>query len=329
MSTIGAGESPLALARQFMNAKRGLTDESIPARLMEADPGASEFRAMQGLGNDVALNEPVFGNGMWKESGRLGRAANKSYHFNTAVDEMFRSMVYLAKVEKGMAPDLAIQEALKAMGDFSRMSALERGYVREVLPFYAWARHITQLTLRLPIEHPMRVAWTLHLADAYGDDQASLPDFARGGVKLGANSFLPATSLNPFTDISRSALLSPTGFAAATSPIIKIPAFVGQGFDLSHGFKQATRPPGVGNRTERGNLEPGPILNPAAIGNYIVNQVPIARGVRSAIQGDAGRYNTGQIIKDKKGNIVYPGTQGKLGAMAGTLFPIPRRINNG
>ena len=76
---------------------------------------------------------------------------------NQAMDDIYRSAVYMAKVDKGLAPELAARETLKAMGGFFRMSKAERQYIREVIPFYSWMRHTTSLMYRMPLEHPMRV----------------------------------------------------------------------------------------------------------------------------------------------------------------------------
>jgi hypothetical protein len=194
------------------------------------------------------------------------------------------------------AKEFALRESLKAMGDFSRMTPFEQSYVKNVIPFYAWMRHMTALSVKLPLEHPLRVAWTVNLADRFGD-QGDLPDYLKGNLKVGG-TFLPTRSLSPFSDIGGGALLNPASAAKGVSPIIKLPVAAATGINLSRGFNQTSRPAGTGNLDSLGRETFTPLINrPRELANVALGQVPVARNLRDLIQGAAPRYDTGQRIK--------------------------------
>ena len=137
-------------------------------------------------------------------------------------------------------------------------------------------------------------------------------------------SIIPLGNMSPLNDVVSRSPFSLPGLAGAVSPAFKVPLELGTGIDLSH-YRIGTRPPGVPGRDEHGNLKLSTILDPAAVGNILVNQVPIARGLRSVVQGDAGRYGgTGQIIRDNRtGQPTFPGDS-RVNALLKTFFPIPR-----
>lgn len=325
MATVGAGVDPFTLLSKLGEAKRmvdeGIVNSHEQERLYTSNLTRRDIQTpgttLDTLGNPTIETRPGFGR----------RFINKSYAFNSYIDDMSRTAVYLAKLDKGLSPEIAVRESLKALGDFDRMSAFEKNFVKEVIPFYPWMRHITQLTLRLPIEHPMRVAWMLKLGNEYGDPQSGLPDFMKGAVGFGkpGTHYIPLSNVNPFGDVVARSPLTPTGFAASVSPFIKYPIMAATGIDLSHGFNQATRPQGVGSFNARGEYKAGPILDPNALLNMAINQVPIARGARDVVTGGVGRYSgTGQIVKDKEGNPKYPPTQSRLESLIRTFVPFPR-----
>src|SRR4030095_7075728 len=92
----------------------------------------------------------------------IGHIARGSFRLNEFVDNLTRSSVDLAKLTRGESSDAALQSTLRTLGDYTRMSNFQRKIVREFIPFYAWRRHSTVATLRLPITSPTRAAFVLH-----------------------------------------------------------------------------------------------------------------------------------------------------------------------
>lgn len=240
---------------------------------------------------------------------------------NEFVDNVGRSAVYLNKLKQAdnlgtklgatTAEEYALRESLKAMGDFSRMTPFEQSYVKNVIPFYAWMRHMTSLSVKLPLEHPLRVAWTMNLADRFGD-QGDLPDYLKGNVRIG-DTFLPTKALNPFGDVGSGALLNPASVARGVSPFIKLPVAAASGINLSRGFDQATRPQGTGNLDSLGRETFTPLLNrPRELANMAINQSPLTRNLAALVRGPSARYDTGQRIPgierrtDVVGRVVTP-----------------------
>lgn len=232
MATIGGGVTPVDWLRHHGEVMRLLRAEAraeldgrLPRRLLQG-PTAGELEFF-----GARVRQP-------HRLNVVARAANRSFRMNSFVDSYARSITYLAKLDKGMDEKAALRAALKAAGDFNRMSAFERNVIRRIFPFYAWLRHITKLTFSLPIEHPARVVWTLHLADLYGDPeaQAELPGFLRGSIPLGGDRFLTVGAMNPFGDsTSDSPILSARGFLSSINPALAVPFEAATGIDLRKG----------------------------------------------------------------------------------------------
>lgn len=320
MATVGGGLNPVELVLNLKRARdliKSGDEAALPARLFESNVMRQEMIRL-------------FGDASLESASLLRRSLAKSYAFNTFVDDTFRSAVYLTKIGDGLAPDIAIREALKAMGDFTNMKPWERNIAREVVPFYAWARHITGLTLRLPVEHPMRVAWTLHLADLYGDDQSALPDFLKGSLRFG-DKFITANNLNPFSDPTRTPIFTPSGLGQALSPFLKVPAQMLTGVDASHGFKQTSRPLSVGKYGARAERLPG-MLPLKELPGIVANQVPIWRTARDVIPvpgvqswgAPGARYGTGEPIG--QGADRLGGGEPRWQTILRSLGPFPRRV---
>jgi hypothetical protein len=137
------------------------------------------------------------------EAGRLGRAIaqtkpiqlpmnflrnvrDKSFGFNSNVDQHFRGRVYLEQARK-MARNQLVKETGKGIissrdillrageiskdpvaaanlikktdrvfFNFNRLTPLERKYVRRVIPFWSWYREIARVTLSMPETMPVR-----------------------------------------------------------------------------------------------------------------------------------------------------------------------------
>jgi hypothetical protein len=314
MATFGAGLNPVELGRAVIDAIKQYRasgpkgersfEDVVPRRLLTAGPTHSEFRFLRPPDEQPLGRFPR----VQKAAEKLGTPARLSYAANEFVDNIGRSAVFLAKKSKGLSDEEAVKAALQAMGDFSRMTPFERRFVRRAIPYYAWSRHITTLAFQLPIEHPLRVAWTLHLADEYADpDTRDLPGSLAGAVKLPGGKLLEAGRFFPFGDAGR--ILEPNGVESQLSPLAKIPVQSRQGVNLSSG-KPFSRPPGTGRHDEFGAQLP----TAPSIAHQVGGLFPQKRLVDSLTGRDkVARYDTGDKVLTAKGPIA-------TGKNAGTGF---------
>lgn len=314
MAMVGTGMDPVTYARRIREAydlmKR---DRDSPTELI--DPTLTK----RGLTAEDWMKS--------EEAGRtnpVSRLVRKSYEFNGIVDDVNRVAIWLEQMDKLTPTDIlhfksrhpefanlpdsqikneaAIRLSLDVAGDFTRLTPLERSVFRRVIPFYPWLRHITKLTLRLPVYAPTRVAWLLHLSDMYGDD-APLP-FLEGSIPLGGENFLRLPNVNPFTggvlpggegDGS-----GPLGLTGAVSPVISLPTLAAFGFDVRT-MNQVRRAPGTGRLDKYGRPMWGP-LSPDQIAYQVQNlspQLRALRGVQETVRdgGVVMRYPTGQAVR--------------------------------
>lgn len=296
LATIGAGVDPVTLARNIgvALAEWKRTGEMPgPNRLFSAGGTHAEF---------AYLADAAPGTGALGKARRVaGAPARAGYRINEFVDDLGRSAVYMAKEAeaggKGLvgarASEYALREALKAMGDFSRMTPFERSVVRRIVPFYAFQRHMTQLAFRLPIEHPLRTAWTLHLSDQYGqlpEDLQGLPSWMRGVIPFGS-TLVGTSNLNPFGQAGE----LPTdlqSIASPLNPLIKMPIENLTGIKTLTG-RPFSRPPGSGRVSEGGDVLP----SAPSVPRQLWRMLPQGRAV-DALTGrdDIVRYDTGDPV---------------------------------
>ena len=253
-----------------------------------------------------------------------------------------RARAELARVEASDAPfapeEYALRQALNVMGDYARMAPWERKMV-QIMPFYRWARHITQLSLRMPFEHPARVAWTLHLAELGAPEEGELPSWLQGSIPMGG-WLMPSRMLNPFGDIGSSEggpLLNPDEFLRSVSPFIKVPIAALTGRNLGRGGDALTRPYGSGvvdPRTGREDQAPALVsLFPqntrwSELANVAVSQLPLTRNLRDVATGTVGqaRFDTGQRIMQNGRPLQSDNVYGPLAPLA-QLANLPRPMS--
>lgn len=200
--------SSLVDAIQTLRSPEGLQGQAL--RLSgESFSGAAEMRnlADKRLG---ALVEEGPTSLVGKGWGKVKQAAGAGYRINQFIDDLSHHAVYSAEmlgakaknqaidrleaqgaISKEWATEMrsrvptaedAMNSALKVAGDFSNLSRAEQEVVRRIFPFYPWYKHITQLAWKFPLDHPLRAAWAVHLADQYGDGQ-NRPDWLRGAIR--------------------------------------------------------------------------------------------------------------------------------------------------
>jgi hypothetical protein len=193
---------------------------------------------------------------------RFRNAIAWSYNLNEFVDNLGRSAVYLKELERApfklkdrsllntqmVDADIetrATQAALRAMGDFTRMTQFERRWVRQAYPFYAWLRHQTVAAMRLPLVSPYRFAWLLHITNLMNDPDIAPEILQRLGARIpiGNDRYLNIGGINPFGDIRRLPL-DPTDvneFTRGLTPAIDMPLRALTGYDPSQ-LRPVSRP---------------------------------------------------------------------------------------
>lgn len=292
----------------------------------------------------------------------IRKLAQHSYNMNEYVDNASRSAIYLAKMDprrqlfadwdagkitteqfkaqvKGtLGPEAALKQALRAAGDFSKLTSLEKQWVKRIWVFYPWYRHITKLAMSLPIYSPARTVWLLHLADVFGGDpdeareagagskhQAGLPKFAQGGIPLGGGTELSAGGLNPFAAGLDSPFYSPEGALGAVTPLAQWPAAVLFGKDLKHGMRDFSRSPGSGNLDEYGRPTGTPLWKDRdELSNYFQQQFPQGRLFQTATRQPILYYDTGEPMLSGGQPIEVDKPSGLSGAAMG-LFGVPAK----
>lgn len=376
-------------------AKLMESDPEAAAVAMNLDPRnhqGSEAPAMR-EGDTLALEPETVGR--VRQGGRLvGRTwrgvADAAYNWNGFVDDANRLAVFLSRkqtlteaqlmgwlkrdpelgtvaaeaarrnkttVHEELANEIAVRESLKVVGDFTRLTPLERRLARRVLPFYPWMRHITKLALRMPITSPVRVAWLMHLSLMFGE----VPEFGflQSYIPIGAEDenqtrdFLRIGKLNPFQDAmyggTGSAEYAPRNIPANVlgnlTPAISAPMALATGLDMRK-FQQLSRPPGSGSFDTYGNEIFNPLVGEGTLGigaaaSYLGNLTPqyrVAAAAKDGLDSLLGihewggklplRYGNGQVMRSQGQDILSDRPwYGPAMDLLGVPLTGPERIN--
>lgn len=327
LATLGAGLTPAQVAGNVGEARRLIKAFEAGGEIPAEHVAAMQRLIAAGFHNpDLATVE---------NARALGRLLNKSYGFNEYIDSVNRVTVYLAKHKGGVSSEAAVQLALKAAGDFSKMTPFERTVIRRAVPFYAWQRHITRLAFSLPIEAPARVAWTLHLSDLAkqtSPDPGAENEFNEGTIPF-MGKRLSVRSLDPY---GSSFFMDPTfrGAGYALNPVIKLATAAATGVNLNKG------PSGTVSGTFRGKNPSGfgapaevmAVKHPAALAQFATGNVPQVRTLQDLIAGKVPvRYDTGEPRKVGKGaskknakpTLTGRGRKETVARLLGVPFPEP------
>jgi hypothetical protein len=160
----------------------------------------------------------------WAQRARQAGSSivEKSYNFNAAFDDFYKSLSYLEGEGRGLAKGMSKQEAIKAgisrardmMIRWDTLTPLERESMRMVMPFYSWTNTVMKYLASYPSDHPWRTSFISSLAQAEQDDMASgIPQKLRGLLFYGdpdINGNVKAINLqgaNPFKDVANYATL--------------------------------------------------------------------------------------------------------------------------
>jgi hypothetical protein len=167
MGMVGSS-SPAQFGRNLLKVvdeyrKTGSLPPEAPARLIKSGSATAEM---------ARLTQAAEARG-----GRYGtalRATTKLMHKPFAIasflDNTARAAFYMTELQKRGSAEKALEATLRAMGEFDRMTPIERDYVRRLIPLWAWHREITRIAAHLAADHPLRVTWILHLGNAIRPD---------------------------------------------------------------------------------------------------------------------------------------------------------------
>jgi hypothetical protein len=167
----------------------------------------------------------ALGDKMLHDYGQMGDAryvARRVEHFThslaSSAQDMWKAASYLAEMKRASrnlsteeAMSLAVEHANKVFGTMDDLTPFERTVVRQVLPFYAWSKHLVQYVVSYPFDHPWRAAIANNLGQAVLEDWAAqkkdLPArymtyFWLGQNKKGEELLFPASGLFPFVQVA-------------------------------------------------------------------------------------------------------------------------------
>lgn len=330
MAMLGAGLTPKDIAEFMPEAMRRLKAENqllpgrapdetlghldhmagpreLPRTLFNRGFAATEADWLNPERINLNEGEPVTSYG--EPEGRFRRTkklARRSYQFNEYIDNLTRATIYLAKKndpEGRYSEKQAIAQALKAAGDFKKLTRFERNVVRRIWLFWPWYKHITKLTLRLPLEHPARVAWVWHIAELGqpddDDPDEELPPQYVGALRIG-DTFYRLPSANPFGEVTEGPALNPTTALKTVTPALQVPIALATGFDLGR-MRPFSRPPGAGGGDDGKGMKPI-LLGAEDTARYLARQFPQTRlGLQLIEDPSKVRYDSGDPIEVSRG----------------------------
>ena len=341
MSAVGGGIPPWELI-DGMRAIGKLDDAGIEAVLnrpefQDAGLNFEESRWMHETPDTPQPRTPI------------GKIQRKSFQLNAAINRYNRQGYLLAKLqrlleEKGLTLDgvqsggawddpvvqdaivKAVDDANEVMGTFDEMTPFERRVIRNIFPFWAWNRHITQLAFRTAVDNPARMLWTLRLGSYGTDPDLELPSWLKGSIPVGGQ-LIPTNFLNPFNDVGGGSIYTPGGAVRALSPGIRLGAFA-FGLDPSRGLSPTTRRYDAGNLDELAQ-ENALRFDPSGLLYQTIKTFPLGRVALDVLPtGEIGgiglgphpRYHSGQLMVTRSGKPID--SSSRLRALA-PLFGIP------
>lgn len=90
-----------------------------------------------------------------KVFGAPGRALNT---LEEHVTNTYKIAATLSGEAKGMSREEAVAAAARMFVDMDNLSPFERAYMKSIMPFYAFTKHLFSYLLRYPSDHPYRLA---------------------------------------------------------------------------------------------------------------------------------------------------------------------------
>ncbi len=162
--------------------------------------------------------------------------------FNGMLQSSNAAMVKLAK--EGITPGgykTALERVDRVIGNFTRYSPVEQGVIRRFfMPFYGFYRHMANVLLKMPIEHPLKASLFQQLAQMDGIMKDGIPSYLQNdlpvhlGEIMGGDTYLRLKSMNPLSQVTEE-----FGMVNLLNPALKmvierglgINTFTGETFD--------------------------------------------------------------------------------------------------
>jgi len=216
-----SGQVPLLKIAELVPAAYRLRKQ-----ILEGGDVAPELRTLidDGMANELIKEKN--GDGIntrpdWAQPlrAKTGKSAVEwSYHMNEFVDQMGRLVDYLDGTKnRGWTSARAVDHAHRILGEYNRMSPLERSVLKRIFPFYQWTRTITADIMRLPLENPMRTAWMLALASSFEADP-ELPSYYMGRALSPGGLLFPTSSYIPYLP----GTVAPDSLVGGVNPLMKV-----------------------------------------------------------------------------------------------------------
>lgn len=338
LSTFGAGLNPaqwvdgLSLARKII--KGTITDDELDRLDPQVRSMLSEGRNAPGelVGRGQAgVDAPTLARLTPGDTGGGFHPIRWSQHAVAFTDDLNRVAIAIAKAKEGLTPaeadafrsahpelgdipheqlvnEYAIRESLKAQGDYTNLTTVEREVLGRLVLFYPWIKHMTKLTFDLAVHHPLRVAWALHLADLYGPHGQT--PITSGKPPLGNKWYEILPKTDPFSHVFSNFGATGAGETplAALNPAIDT---AGALFNLDVGKHQLLQhPAGFGPTDQYGRPSAG-LIGWKGFGNFLAGEQPqlsAATQVIPSLLGHApvARYPTGEAYRVGHQDIADP-----------------------
>jgi hypothetical protein len=236
------------------------------------------------------------------------------------VDSFNRAAVYARALRLTDNPEFAASRAMEALGDFGRLSPLERSAVSSLIPFYSFQKAMFRILLRLPIEHPFVTVGAIQLGlmhQQYLKDKlgGQVPDAYLSAIDINGH-LTPVDKMNPLTDAYK--LVTPGGIAASLHPFIKPfaeDAFGGQSYGSGIGM------------TSTGGIQPQADVNqqlqdlytniPALGGSPLSVYSGLSQKQYESLVKRVARYGKAKQTVDAGGYLVTDANQAKKASPLG------------
>lgn len=284
---VAGSSSPGAFGSQLLKVvkeyrRTGAFPEAVPARVTKSGSAAAELsrltKEVEGRGGRIAA-----------ASRGLNAALNRPLHLASFLDNTTRAAFFLTELSKRGNPEAALRATLRSVGEFDRMTPFERDVIRRVIPFWAWHKTVTKIAFNLAADHPLRIAWTLHLGDTVGEPDGPLPRFFEdtipiGGKLVGADQAFPHGQVG---NVFGGGFL---GVGKIAGPVPKLAIGSLTGLNPSTG-RPFSRPYGTGRDDGRTPTAP-------SIARQVARLFPQTRLVEGLAGRDTqARYSTGEELR--------------------------------
>jgi hypothetical protein len=352
---------------------------SFSEKQMTRDITDTNFDGWQGAVANKTTKALEYMTGAGQKKSVVGRLTEFTYNLNEFTDNLFRTAVYADKARK-LAPEIpasflndngdirtdlgpienqqlvdlnvealdahntAIKQSLNIMGDFNRLTPVERRVIKRALPFYPWLRHQMQMTMRLPFNNPLRWAFIMSIVES--DDETLVGEILNSTIptpwgRIDVTPANPFSGLTPFASGDDSApFFSARQASQIFSPVVKPLLEIPLGLDLSNA-SSGSRPreqKDIGRQGEEVNTSAvqrvfsgDPIGGAKEIAYRTAGSTRLTRALRDVVVqspwlgGDERpRYDDGSVVKQAdKRNINLPI---QLGRVPGLPF-LPRNYD--